>query len=115
MAAKTDLTFDELNTALGGSAISFAAGVISIDVSAITGDTYTALTDAGVLEFLFKLRKACGVAQTTVNATQIAGERLAAFPGFSYSSPDANGIVTVSQAHTVLLPLTDSSVLGPSQ
>jgi hypothetical protein len=114
MVAKTDLTFDELNTALGGSAISFAGGVITISVNAVTGDTYAALSDTGVLELLFKIRKACGVAQDAANETQVDGEKLAAFPRFSYSPPTPDGFVSVIQSHSVLLPLADATVVGPN-
>lgn len=111
MAVKTDLTFDELNTALGGSAITFAGNDVTISVSAITGDTYTALTDNGVIEFLYKFRTACGNAQEVANATLLPGELLDSFPGFSFSPPN-NNEVQVTQSHTIKIPLDTSTVVG---
>lgn len=111
MAVKTDLTFDELNTALGGSAISHSTDDILISVKAITGDTYAGLTDEGVLEALYKIRSACSAAQATANELLASGERLDSFPGFSFSPP-ANGFVTVTQSHTVRIPLDSATVIG---
>lgn len=69
MAIKEDLTFTELNTALGGTAITLDApnSDILISVKAITGDSYTALTNAGVLKILKKLREGAYDAQETAN------------------------------------------------
>ncbi len=111
MAVKTDLTFDELNTALGGSAISLSGSDVVISVSAITGDTYTALTDEGVIEFLYKIRSACTDAQDTANATLADGEKLDSFPGFSFSPPTDNQ-VEVTQSQTFRIPLNTSTVVG---
>lgn len=111
MAVKSDLNFDELNDALGGSAISFAGDDISISVKAITGDTYSALTDEGVIEFLYKFRSACSVAQNTANAVLADGEKLDSFPGFSFSPPN-NGNVSVTQTQTFSIPLDTSTVQG---
>jgi len=55
MAAKTDLTFDELNTALGATVFTSAGSDITLSVSALTGDTYAALTDEGVSRCSIKL------------------------------------------------------------
>ncbi len=100
--AKTDLTFDELNTALGGAAITQAGDDINISVKAVTGDTKDALTNDGVIEFLYKLRSACGTAQATANESEVAGDQLDSFPAFSFSPP-ADGYVTVTQSQTVAL------------
>ena len=79
----TDLTFEQLNTALGVPAIAVDAGAsenILINVNAIIGITGTpALTDEGVIEFLAKLFYAAREAQATVNTTANQGERLDAF------------------------------------
>lgn len=101
---KPDLTFDELNTALGGAAITQNGDDITISVKAVTGDTKDALTNEGVIEFLYKLRSACTAAQDTANETLDAGERLDSFPPFSFSPP-ADGYVNVTQSQTVRLPL----------
>jgi hypothetical protein len=69
MANKEDLTFAELNTALGGTAVVLDApnSDIKVSLKAITGDSYTALTNTGVLKAMKKLREAAYDAQQTAN------------------------------------------------
>ncbi len=109
--AKTDLTFDELNTALGGAAITQSGDDITISVKAVTGDTKDALINEGVIEFLYKLRSACGTAQDTANESEAAGDQLDSFPPFSFSPP-ADGYVSVTQSQTVRIPLDSATVVG---
>lgn len=112
--AKTDLTFEELNAALGGEAITQTGSDILISVQAVTGDSYDAIMSPGVVEFMYKLRSACGTAQNDANAELPDGETgLDSFPGFSFSPP-ADGYVTVSQSQTVRIPLDSATVIGTS-
>ena len=111
MPAKTDLTFEELNTALGVEAFSISGSDIVLSLNAITGDTFTDLTNEGAIELLYKLRSACTTAQESANESLQPGEQLNSFPNFSFSAP-ANGYVTVTQSHTVRIPLDTSSVQG---
>ncbi len=108
---KTDLTFEELNTALGGTAISHSGNDITISVRAITGDDYTELGNEGVLEFMYKLRQYAGVAQNTANELLADGDRLDSFPGFSFSPP-VDGASQVTQTQTFNIPLDTSRVNG---
>ncbi len=111
MAAKTDLTWDELNIALGGAAVTLAGGVLTISVNAVTGDTYAALTEEGVLEFMYKLRSACGNAQTTANESLETGEQLASFPPYAFG-PLVDEEVSVTQLQTIALRLDTSKAFG---
>lgn len=117
MAAKIDLTFQELATALQGMGIANAitrdatTGQVMVNASAIIGETATDMNGTGVSELVYKLRMACGNAQDTANANLNPGERLAAFPAFSYSPP-ANGKVQVTQISSFQIPLSDSTVIG---
>jgi hypothetical protein len=109
-----DLTWQQLDTALGGGVITLAGNDIVISASGITGDTYAAATDSGVAEFMFKLRSACTDAQATLNESLPEGEEaLNAFPGFSYG-PLINGEVTVTQQQSVKMRLDTSTVFGTS-
>ena len=118
MAAITDLTFEQLNDAaiadpnIGQAIFSFSGDTITLDIKKLTGDSFTAITDEGVCEALFKLRKLAGEAQETVNATAQPGEELISFPPFTYGIPSANGLVTVNQIQTVRLPLLANTVIG---
>lgn len=70
------------------------------------GDSFTDIDNKGVVEFMFKIRKLVGEAQTLVNnsfATN-SSENLSSFPAYSYSLP-INELVEVTQVQTVLLPL----------
>ena len=111
MAAKIDLTFEEINTALGVTVFSASGSDIMMSVGTLTGDTYTGLTDEGIIEMLYKIRSACSTAQETVNETLADGEKLDSFPGFSFSPP-ADGYVTVTQSQTVRIPLDTATVIG---
>ena len=112
MAAKTDLNFDELNAALGVEAFYSSGEDVVLSVSALTGNTFTALTDEGVIKLIYKLRSACSKAQDTANEGLEPGQELLTFSGFSFSAPDVNGYVTVTQSHTVRIPLDTNNVQG---
>lgn len=120
MAIVSDLTFQSINEAaiadpnIGVAVLSITGDVISLNVKALTGDAYTALTDIGVLEMMFKLRKLCTDAQVATNeaiATTPA-EELNSFPPFSYGIPSASGLVDVSQTQTMRIPIVSNTVVG---
>ena len=84
MAAITDLTWQQLETALGANGAIQVSGTapnetVMIDVSKVNGDAVQALTTYGVVEFIAKLFYACRSAQTAANEGQANGERLNAF------------------------------------
>lgn len=97
MPAVTNLTFAQVNTEVGSAAFTFDAGTsdILLSVKAITGDTYTGLTDAAFVEFIWKLREFAAEAQATVNDGKPAADQLISFPArtagvfdtASYSQP----------------------------
>ena len=109
--AKIDLEFQELSDALPAGSLIEEADDIKISVKSVTGDSYSGLSSLGVIEFLYKIRTACGVAQETANATLPDGEKLDSFPPFSFSPP-ANGFSQVTQTQTVLIPLDPSTIQG---
>jgi hypothetical protein len=115
MAIINDLTFAQLNTALGGSGkIAVSSGKVVIDVGGVTGDTIDDLADQGVVELLSKLLEAASRAQTTVNENQAVGERLNAFPAPTFGGTQ-NGTVSVTQTMTARIavsPATQSSITG---
>ena len=115
MAIKDDLTWAELAAELPAGSITFAGSDIQISVSALTGgDTFTGLTDSGVVELLYKLRFAAGRAQVTVNAAldPVNDTPLAAFPTFSFGIPTDEGGVAVNQTTSVILQLDAATVKG---
>lgn len=117
MTARTDLTFQELETELAANglpdALKVIAGKLYVDISIINGVTVADLTEQGVAELLYKLRIAAGDAQETVNAPLATGERLAAYPPFSYGPP-INGKVSVTHVSTYLIPLNENTITSPN-
>lgn len=110
----TDLTWQQLLTALGiANAITVVNGRVMIDVGLVTGDTHDALSDSGVVEFMHKLREGCSSAQSTINNGIAVGQRLAAFPPSTATSP-TNGFVTVTQQVVTRVPLNFSTITGPN-
>jgi hypothetical protein len=120
MAIVQDLSFAEINTeavalpSIGVPIFTLSGTDILMNVSLLTGDTFTALTDAGFIEMMFKIRKLASLAQTTVNAAvaTIPQEELKTFPGFSYSTPSSTGVVEVTQFQRLALSLNDSVIVG---
>lgn len=80
MAAVTDITWQQLETASGLSLISSDASGLIIKISALTGNNTTDKNTSGVIEALFKLRDSASTAQESANDGKAIGERLASFP-----------------------------------
>lgn len=107
-----DLTFQQINDTLNTNAFTFDNG-IKLDVSNITGDTYTSLTNEGIVEFAFKLLKLCYETQTNLNKTNTLNP-LSSFSSPFYGTvqnanpPTIEGSITV----TGIIPLDVNSVVG---
>lgn len=117
MPAIDDLTWEQLNTALGGTGkIAVTGGNVVITPGTINGEVVDTLDKKGVIEFLSKLMEAAVRAQSTVNQNAPTGERLAAFANPQYGAV-ANGFVAVTQALSVRVsvnPATQSLIVGPN-
>jgi len=116
MATKEDLTFTELNTALGGTALTFDTpnSDITISLKAITGDSYTALTNTGVLKAIKKLREGGFTAQETANeAIPDEEEQLTSFgPTTNQGYITAEGGVVFSVTDRFVAPINFNVVTG---
>jgi len=114
----TDLTFEQLSNALPAGAVSVDGGDVKVSISALTGDPVAALTDAGVIEAVYKLLQGCTAAQTTSNETAAEGEALAAFGvgAFGGLQQLENGDVVTQVNSTVstILKLNADDVSGPN-
>lgn len=75
-----DLTFADLNTALGSNAISATGSVLSIDCALLMGEPTIALSDAKVAEFLTNLMDIAADAETAFNANPANTTKLASYP-----------------------------------
>lgn len=109
-----NLKFSELDTALGGGVLSYAANDITVSLAALTGDTYAALTDEGVVEVVAKLLNACQAAQATANAAldPVDDTPLTSFfpPTNAGYDPDEGGIVFSQQMRYVAPVDLDAAV-----
>ena len=109
---KTDFTFEEINTAAETPIFSLSGTDIVLSLSALTGDTYAALTSDGVVEILFKLRELYGKAQDTANQSLDAAEQMTAFPAYTVGAPDADGNISVTQLSVYNLAISFDQIIA---
>lgn len=76
----TDLTFANLNTALGGSAITASGSTLTIDCSVLMGESAIALSDAKVAEFITRVLDAAAAAEEAFNANPANTTKLSSYP-----------------------------------
>ena len=117
MAAITDLTFGQVEEELPAGAITYVANNddIVISLSALTGDTFTGLTDPGVCEVIYKLLRACQRAQAVVNADPDLedGEALLTFPPATNGGFDpTTNQVTITSTVIIALNIDPNLVTG---
>lgn len=119
MANITDLTFEEVNNVaiadprIGQAIFSITGDVISLDLKALTGDSFTALTDGGFVEMMYKLNKIASETQIVVNETAaLPEEELSSFPASTFGLPAEDGTVSVSYISNYNIPLSIDNVIG---
>jgi hypothetical protein len=95
-----DLTFGNLNTALGSTAFSVAGSELTIDLNLLMGESTVALTDEKVAEFLTNLLDVAADAQDTFNANPANTTKLASYQaplsGIPISDPATNTFYAIS-------------------
>ena len=75
-----DLSFADLNTALGSSAFSVTGSELTIDLNLLMGEPAVALSDQKVAEFMTNLLDVASDAQDTFNANPANTTKLASYP-----------------------------------
>lgn len=109
----TDLTFQQVNDTFTQPIFTFSGSTISLNVALLTGDTYTGLSDNGVVELCFKLLRACYQSQKDLNGNNTTN-RLDSFTSPFYGTvqetdpPTIQGSITV----TAQIPLNVDNVIG---
>ncbi len=98
-----DITFAQLNTALGDTVFSASGANITIDCQKLMGETSIALSDEKVAELLARVLDAAADAQTAYNANPANTVDLAAYPGpiSGTAIDDGNGGFYVNSSYTV--------------
>ena len=113
-----DLTWEQLNTAsnndpdIGADICSFADSKVTIDLAVLTGKTFTGLTNAGVLQAMFRMRKLAGDAQALANDGVPDDEQLNSFPPFSYAPPTPEGIININQVQDMVIKISTANITG---
>lgn len=75
-----DLTFGDLNTALGSTAFSVSGSNVTIDLSLLMGESAIALNDQKIAEFLTNLLDVAVEAEATYNANPANITKLNSYP-----------------------------------
>lgn len=75
-----DLSFANLNTALGSAAFSASGAILSIDLSLLMGESAISLSDQKVAEFLTNLLDTAIEAEATFNANPANLTKLGSYP-----------------------------------
>lgn len=95
-----DLTFGDLNTALGDTAFSVSGANLTIDLNKLMGESSIALTDQKVAEFLTNLLDVAADAQETYNANPANTTKLASYQapisGVPIADPTNNTFYAIS-------------------
>ncbi len=76
----TDLTFGDLNTALGATGFSVSGSNVTIDLLAVMGEATISLTDQKIAEFLTNLLDLAAKAQGTFNANPLNTTKIESYP-----------------------------------
>lgn len=109
----TDLTFQQVNNTFTQNIFTISGSTISLNSALLTGDTYTALTDQGVVELCFKLLRACYQAQKEVNGNNTI-DRLDSFSSPFYGTVQELNPPTIQASITVTgkIPLDINNLTG---
>ena len=111
-----DLTWQELLAALPPESI-FIDGIkgVCINISLVSGESQNLnlLTQAGVIEFAYKLLDACNRAQKTKNTPLATGTRLNAFSDPVWSTPNQLGQVVARHSVSAQFPVNTSTASAP--
>lgn len=109
-----DLSFADLNTALGGAVFSTSGGNVTINCTLLMGESAIALSDTKLAEFITNLLDAASKAETTYNANPANTEKLSSYPTAisgipSFDATNNNYFVTSTYSFSSRAPLNKSA------
>jgi hypothetical protein len=112
----TDLTFEQINSQSGKSIyfIDSVSGDLCKNISALTDDTYTDLSDSGVVEEFYKGLKLANETQTQINKTETVLLNSFGRPVFGTVITGNPSYQVVTVVLTVKIPLQENEVIGVS-
>lgn len=111
-----DLLFQELLAALPPDSVFVdASRGICVNVSLVSGETtaLNQLSQAGVVEFCYKLLDAASRAQKTKNTTLPTGSKLNAFADPVWSTPTSSGNVVARHSVNAQFPVNTATATAP--
>ena len=97
-----DLTFADLNVALGQTGITVSGSNVTFDLSLIMGEASISLSDEKLAEFLTNILDLAAKAQTTYNAAPANTTKIESYPSAISGIPsrDANGTYYVASTYS---------------
>lgn len=109
----TDLTFQQVNNTFTQNIFTISGSTISLDCALLTGDTYAALTDSGVVELCFKLLRVCYQGQKEINGNTTI-DKLDSFSSPFYGTVQELNPPTIQASITVTgkIPLEINNIIG---
>lgn len=107
----TNISFEQVNTAIPNAFI-FEDNTIKLDLSKITNETYTGLSNQGIIEFCYKLLTQLVTIQTTINQGDPTPLRSFSNPVFSTVRPGNPPTIQANITFLANLPVDIESTTG---
>ena len=109
-----DLSFADLNTALGGAVFSTSGGNVTINCTLLMGEAAISLSDNKLAEFVTNLLDAANKAETTYNALPANVQKLSSYPSPisgipSFDAPSNGFFVTSTYSFSSRAPLNKAA------
>lgn len=107
----TNITFQQVNDTIPNAFI-FENGTIKLDLSKITDETYTGLSNQGIIEFCFKFLSKMAQIQTTINTNDPTPLRSFNNPIFSTVRQGNPPTIQATIQFSCVLPIDIESTAG---
>ncbi|WP_342597698.1 hypothetical protein VKI21_06970 [Cyanobacterium aponinum UTEX 3222] len=107
----TNITFEQVNNKIANAFI-FENNTIKLDLSKITEETYTGLSNEGIIEFCYKLLNVLNQVQTDINTNDPSPLRSFSNPIFSTVKQGNPPTIQATLQFTCTLPLDIESTSG---
>jgi len=107
----TNITFTQVNNSIPNAFI-FEDGTIKLDLSKITDEEYTGLTDMGIIEFCYKFLSKMAQVQTTINTNDPIPLKSFNNPVFSTVKPGTPPTIQSSITFSCTLPIDIEGTAG---
>lgn len=110
----SNLTFEQINETSGKNIFIVDNGNILMNLSTLTGDTFSSLTNEGIIECAYKFLLACYNAQKQIEAGNIINP-LNSFSPPVYSTVSTQNTMEVTLSVTGTISLSYDDITGTNQ